>query len=100
MANVEIIDCLQISIDLLKAIYNRIEKKRINLEKNNLNSFNIMIVIENCPYCHNVINAVQRSFKIYDLDCKLKHYKVTNTNKYGYSFMFNKITHNFDDLPF
>lgn len=101
MAKKNEIDCGQTAIKMLNAIYDRIEKKHINLEKNNLDSFTIMILLEDCPYCYNVITAIQRSFKVYGLDCKLHHYKFNlQSNKSGYSFCFTNLKPNFDDLPF
>ena len=102
MAHIVKNNCGDISVKLLTAIHNRINAKRINLDKLNLESFNIMVVLDNCGYNHNSIVAIQRFFKIYNLDCKLSHYKLnTNTGRNGYAFTFTKmIKPDFSDLPF
>lgn len=93
----------ELSLCLLNKLNEKFKEKDIDLNKRD-NTFSIPIVTPaTCPYCHEAIVAVQRSYKAFGWNCRMTHYTrrenmETKEIAHGFVFTFSKI--NVYNLPF
>jgi len=85
--------------NIISQIFKTIESKKINLEKH-CYIFSVTVSAPtNLKYDAIAISAIERTFKPYGWNCKLRLYKEFN-DKIGYLFRFEKSKSLTSDLPF